>query len=495
MTFMIKYFEKVWRYFLVLRKFFALLIIAVMSFPLVNISAADTNLIPEADCKMNKGNNWAPYTGGKVSVVSLKTATDSKNTVLKATDLGKNTWETPFLEIFAIIKDDVDKNGAGRYKVSFEYMFQGEEDKDYNITTMIRSTRPMKVLTKKNNDSTQFRDSMGRISGKTGVWRTFNTTFGVVEEDVQNANTSWMFCFDGFPTDLTTMYFDDFVITRTAVKDITDVSVKGTVVSNSVKFKGAQTITDKNESSENTGNVQHCVNLLDKKTSTFDNIKTVEESGWTGFSSVDLSIVQGGYKESCLKMTTPKQTWGSPTIDIFPYIKEAGTYSLSMFVKFDGDTEQNLALILRGTRENSFIEERGGNFYGIISTKNVQAGQWTRITAQFTVSENDISADSWKLCFSTIKPEIKAIYVDEVVLIKGETDQLPENNEPDEAIVVADGTLKQNDGSLYNPQIKKVAITTSVVTIVVVAVTIALKIIIPKIFKKGEEKLKKRSPQ
>lgn len=247
---------------------------------------------------------------------------------------------------------------------------------------------------------------------------------------------------------------------------------------------GVSAADDKESAQSNTAK-----NLVEERTSTFENVNSVAESGWMGFSAGTLSIDATGYRGSCLKMTTPAQTWGSPTIDIFPFIKEEGTYSISMFVKFDGDTEQTLSLIVRGTRENSFIETRGTNFYGNIGSTKVQPGQWTQMTAEFTVKAEDISEkDNWNLCFSSIKPEIKAIYIDEVVLVKGKTTELPENAEPDEDVVVAEKSKPKNEKELYDPQIKKTAIKTSVVTAIIVVLTIALKIIIPKMLKKGEEK-------
>ena len=247
---------------------------------------------------------------------------------------------------------------------------------------------------------------------------------------------------------------------------------------------GVSAADDKESAQSNTAK-----NLVEERTSTFENVNSVAESGWTGFSAGTLSIDANGYRGSCLKMTTPAQTWGSPTIDIFPFIKEEGTYSISMFVKFDGEKEQGLSFVLRGTRENSFITAHGTNFYVNIGSQKIQSGQWTKMTAQFIVKEEDFSEkDSWKLCFSTIKPEVEAIYIDDFVLIKGKVSELPENTEPDEDIIVSEDSRPKQDKELYPPQIKKTVVITSIVTLIVVALTITLKIIISKKFKQGEEK-------
>ncbi len=247
---------------------------------------------------------------------------------------------------------------------------------------------------------------------------------------------------------------------------------------------GVSAADDKASAQSNTAK-----NLVEERTSTFENVNSVAESGWMGFSAGTLSIDANGYRGSCLKMTTPSQTWGSPTIDIFPFIKEEGTYSISMFVKFDGEKEQGLSFVLRGTRENSFIIAQGTNFFISIGSKKVQPGQWTKMTAQFIVQKEDIlEKDSWKLCFSTIKPDIKAIYIDDFVLIKGKVSELPENTETDEDIIISEDSRPKQDKELYPPQIKKTVIITSIVTVVIVALTITFKIVVSKKFKRGKEK-------
>lgn len=416
---------------------------------------------------------WSVFGTCNVSTEYVTTKNGAKETALKSTGLGKNTWSSPCVDIFSIIKKDVEKNGAGRYAISFNIMLEGEENKEYNLSLIVRSSQKTTLFNKGDGGEAGYRNGLGRVKAVTGVWKSFSTTFGVLEEDVQGEQT-WKLCLDSLPKDLHTVWLNDFSIIR--FSDDTSPDVRNTVCVDCTKFADTQRPKENNSPSQN---------LIENVTSTFEGIKKWQDTQWTSFFAGNMSIAEEGYTGACLKMETPQKTWGSPALEIFPYIKEEGQYSVSMFVKYDGEGEKNLSLILRGTKANSFIQVRDTNFFGTIDVKKVYAGEWTRMTATFTVTKEDIAQDdSWRMCFSTIQPDIKALYIDEVVLIKGSVNDLPKENESNESVEHQHHKPKEEIPPLYEGNIKKTAITTSIITFIITTLVIVIKIFLPVLIKK-----------
>lgn len=229
-------------------------------------------------------------------------------------------------------------------------------------------------------------------------------------------------------------------------------------------------------------------NLIDSKTSTFDGIKNWRETKWEDFYAGNMSLSNNGFSGTCLKMETPKNTWGSPALNVSPYIKAPGQYVFSAFIKYDGEGEKSFDFILRGTRETSIIKKHGKNFFGSICVKRVKAGQWEKVTATFNVTEEDLKAnDAWKLCISVVQLDIEALYFDEVVLIKGSTNDLPEPPQPNENVVF-DEQPEKGEKQLYDPAIKETAIKTAIITAVLVVIVVLIKISSYKIIRKGVKK-------
>ena len=230
-------------------------------------------------------------------------------------------------------------------------------------------------------------------------------------------------------------------------------------------------------------------NLIDSKTSSFDGIQDLRETKWFSFYAGEISISDNGFSGSCLKMETPRDTWGSPALDIFPYIDKPGQYIFSAYVKYDGQGEKHLNFILRGTRATSIIEKFGKNYYGSICAKRIKAGQWEKFTTVFNVTEEDLKLeDHWNLCISVVEPDIEALYFDEVVLIKGAANNNATNNEtvtePSKELEsnvdaeFKEKTIKEKK-QLYDPVIMETAIKTVKITAIVVAVVVLIKIILP----------------
>ncbi len=457
-----------------LKKLMAVTLVLFMLSCCIIVKAEGENIAFSGD--KNIGEMFSVFGTGKANIEYVTTKKGEKVPALKTTGLGENTWSAPCIDIFGVIKKDVEKNGAGRYAISFDVMLEGEENKAYDLSLLVRASAKTTLFVNGNGGEAGYRAPLGRVKAVTGKWKSFSTTFGVLKEDVQGEET-WKLCLDALPQGLHTVWICDFSIIR--FSDDATTEVKNTVCVDSAKFA---------EANEEDAVVSSGENLLDEKTSTFENIKNLQETKWYGFSAGKMSIAEEGYRGACLKMETPANSWGSPAVDIFPYITEAGQYSISMFVKYECENDKKLSIILRGSRKNSFIEQRNTNFYGELCTKNFKAGQWEKLTATFTVTEEDIAQpDMWRMCFSSIPADMKAVYIDEVVLIKGGIKDLPQNLTPNESVLLEQQEERQ-EVILYDENIKKTAIKTAINTFIIVIIVVPLKLVLPKVFKKGAKK-------
>lgn len=458
-----------------LKKLMAVTLVLFMLSCCIIVKAEGENIAFSGE--KNIGEMFSVFGTGKANIEYVTTKKGEKVPAVKTTGLGENTWSSPCVDIFGVIKKDVEKNGAGRYAISFDVMLEGEENKEYDLSLLMRASAKTTLFVNGNGGEAGYRAPLGRVKAVTGKWKSFSTTFGVLKEDVQGEET-WKLCLDALPQGLHTVWICDFSIIR--FSDDTTTEVKNTFCVDSAKFA---------EANEENAVVSSGENLLDKATSSFENVANWQNTKWTSFSAGNMSIIKEGYSGSCLKMETPKNTWGSPAIDIFPYITEAGQYSLSMFVKYECEINRKLSLIIRGSRKNSFIEQQNTNFYGDLCTKNVKAGQWEKFSATFNVTEEDLAEkDMWRLCFSSIQPDVKAVYIDEIAIVKGGVKDLPQNPTPNESVQLEQQEQKEKqEVILYDENIKKTAIKTAIITLVIVIVVVPLKIV-SKVFRKGIKK-------
>ncbi len=471
-----------------LRKFIVMAVVLTVFFSLVPIAyAANENMVPAGNAELKNlfsmenfgANGQMPqvvFGEGTPSIAQLKTKDGKTTLALKVTGLGKNTWSSPCVDIFSIIKKDVEKNGPGRYAVGFNLLLDGKEGEEYKLSVTVRASNKTELFSVGNGGEAGYRTSIGEVKALSGIWKNFSSTFGVKKEDVQG-DESWKMCLDRIPETLTTIYIADLMIFR--VSDDSSSTVQNTMCVDSSQY-ASMTATD-------TGKIEKGVNLLDEKTSTFSGVTDWQQTKWTGFSAGAMSISEEGYSGPSIKMETPKNTWGSPAIDIFPMITEPGEYTFSVFARYDGEGEKKLNIIMRGTKETTVIEQHGTNFYGQLCSKTLTAGQWSKMTATFKVTEEDLQGeDSWKVCYSSISADIEAVYFDEAVLIKGTSTDLPEAVTPDEGVVVEQ---KSEEKQLYDPNTKDAMVKTAIITAVIVIMVILFKTVLwPFIIKKGAGK-------
>ncbi len=446
------------------------------------------NLVPQADCVMETTNSWKTIGTCEIGTQQTTTKDGKKDQALRATGLGVDTWSSPSYDIYNAIKADVEKYGSGRYAITFNLMFEGEEGKEYDFNFLVRASNKTDLFSNGDGGAGGYRCSLGRGRIKSGVWRNVSTTFGISKSDVQGEET-WVLCFDGIKEDIKSIWIDDFTLMR--VSDDATPKVKNFMCVDSPKYMatGGQQTSNDEETKEET---KKGINLLENYTPTFSGLATWQQSGWEGFVAGKMSLSDEGYSGNCLKMETPEKTWGSPALNVYNYIDEPGQYTFAVFVKYDGNNEKKFNFIIRGTKVTSFIRESGSNFIGPLGAKKVTAGQWSKVVFTFNVTADDLKTeDSWKICISTVDNDIQALYFDEAVLIKGDASNLPDDPTPDEGVILEQKAEKE-EKQLYDPETKDVAVKTLIITAVVVFVVISTKIFLPMVIKKlnkqGEEK-------
>jgi hypothetical protein len=138
-------------------------------------------------------------------------------------------------------------------------------------------------------------------------------------------------------------------------------------------------------------------------------------SAWTapyGGGALTISETTANSGTRSLKMGSRADTWNSPAINIYSYLKQggSGTYVISLWVyvdKYASGTSSGRLLVRGGNSSdaNSFIKLEGSNYFGIISSMfATPANTWTKYTGVIVVEDSDISRASgtFSLCIDTL---------------------------------------------------------------------------------------------
>ncbi len=128
-----------------------------------------------------------------------------------------------------------------------------------------------------------------------------------------------------------------------------------------------------------------------------------------------------------VRYTGMSQNWHSVAYDIYPDIKEPGTYVISFRYMLEGDIKKNASpagFVIRANKVNDFLPQQGSNVYadlGDVPT-DCQPGTWYEASYTINVSANDIAQkDNWNLCFHEIDTSVKAVCVDDMMISKKQT--------------------------------------------------------------------------
>lgn len=454
-----------------MKRIFAFLCSAALLCCIPVFAAPEGNLLPAAVSQMNPSNQaWFPFGG------TVEYRQEEQNTFLAYKTQPGQSWCSPALDLFGWVK----KGGAGEYQIQFDIMVSTSLEKTA-LNALFRCSNKTTHCTTPNDDATEFRGGLGRMDEMVhDVWRHITVSFDVAKEDLTGTQT-WLFCFDSIPDDISYIYLDNVELEK---KSDTVPTAKAGQSANPVAAISGEKIT------ANNGN-----NLIEKASADFDNIQDLKESRWVSFQGSPVLVEKGGYVGNCIAMYDVPYSWSSPALNIYPYIKEPGQYTISMLVKvvFEGEAA-NISITLRGDSANSFIQDHTTQFFSGIGGAEVTSGQWAVATGTFLVAPEDLQdAHNWMVCLGNLPANSASVRIDSVELIKntamnpppgsgqtgGQNNQGALNNGQNNANSQG-GQNEQSSGSgskvLFNPLTWAVAIGAAGVTLSIVILTIAVKI-------------------
>ncbi len=120
-------------------------------------------------------------------------------------------------------------------------------------------------------------------------------------------------------------------------------------------------------------------------------------------------------------------SWHSPAVNIYNLLKTggAGYYNISMVIRVDNldELDHQTRIIIRGTRENSFISNQGNNnyYYSVTPPVDLTDSAWCYLSGNLRVLNSDIQNDNgtFNLMIDVLKNvDNQNIYIDNVIIRK-----------------------------------------------------------------------------
>ena len=172
--------------------------------------------------------------------------------------------------------------------------------------------------------------------------------------------------------------------------------------------------------------------LLPLIDSTFDDAEDMKDTKWTRIgNSVEMEIVEDGFSGNCLKYNkeaSKDASFHSAFIDIKPYIKNAGTYTLRFKFKVvgsDGSSNAFAGVVRTDSKDKYSFCPEGKDFRGTGSVGAVDDETWYLYTASLTISPEDVAVEkgSWRFGLQSIQEGIETVYLDEVEVFETSYDE------------------------------------------------------------------------
>lgn len=363
---------------------FLMITIIVGSLALPVFAEKTENLVPAKNSTFESGStDWTALSGGTVSIADNP---DGSGKVLKYSDIPEKSYASPCLDIRPYVQGAITKPAT--VFGSLDVYAKGEE---VNCLMRLRTqTENGHSLCKQ--EGKNYCNIAPRVSIPEGEWTTIYFQFDVTKEDLSSTE-NWNIAFDGIYSNSTKIcpdafYIDNFTITAEELSD------------------SALQERPKPEDVEGEVNLaQTSANLIDSK----DSIFGAGTPAWKTMVGGVLSVVDSpdGADKVLEWSELPEEGWASPVFDIRPTIVKAVTEPVTIYGSIDiysPDTDLNLLLRIRTSTENGFsLCAKENKNYCVLSKTIAYAGDWTRITFNFTLTESDLkSTEPWNLCFDGI---------------------------------------------------------------------------------------------
>lgn len=398
-------------------------------------SAAGENLVSEENSSVFKNPSlWSEPYGGYITRVKVENSGDTSNCCLGFFRERFYSWESPCIDLYPVIGKDIRESGKGKdYVISFDVFFAGLAPGEKTLlNALFRCTNEVSASIIQNSESTEFRFAVTRYEIKTGLWYHIEAPVRFEYTDVSGEQT-WNFCFDSLDETVKAIYIDNFSVVegfdvgsiQNGYSGQTNAGVAGETAAPSYVISqptATPTATPiRNVIQSPIATAQPGENLLSEDESEFEDSLIT----WIPFGGAVCEIGEG-YSGNGLKMTSVPHSWSSPALDIAPYITSPGVYSVGLAVKVKGESEMSsVNLLIRGTRENSFLHASGNNVLTSLSSARGKTNEWFFVTGSFTVTEEDIkNKDQWLLCLGSISEGTKSLTIDKVQLVFGKASNI-----------------------------------------------------------------------
>lgn len=180
-----------------------------------------------------------------------------------------------------------------------------------------------------------------------------------------------------------------------------------------------------------TVNAEESMNVVDEKNSGFEKVTDLKETNWyklidaKGSTNSSASIfngieikTDGGHTGDNYLSATLKQSWFSPSINIYPFIKDAGAdaYILSFYYKSNKNIKLTKFLVRAlatdayedsGEFQPDITSKGQGNYYGYLNgtSTDPDANGWRYfISDPFEVVDEQFDGDhNWWFCLDQLK--------------------------------------------------------------------------------------------
>lgn len=222
-------------------------------------------------------------------------------------------------------------------------------------------------------------------------------------------------------------------------------------------------------------------NYVDAKNSGFEDAKSITDTGWFrltsqgGGSTAGIELkTDGGHTGKNYIQAKIEQSWYSPAINIYPFLKEAGegTYRIAVYMRSsDSSFAGKSAFVVRGKEADisesgdfpNIADKSDKNYYGVTkgSSGDPDENKWILFVSDpFDVSAETLEGDhTWWFCVDTLKKDTTLDF-DDFGIYRDDEFEDPNEEAPEEIVKTDISYLTEDTISNAFPAAEKADIVT-----------------------------------
>jgi hypothetical protein len=434
-----------------------LLVLCTIPFVAINVAAEEANIVDSKNSGFEGVTNLAD-----IDWFTLVDSTgNSKNTSYKGLSVklgdahtgnsclsltASQSWYSPSINLYPFFKEA----GAGKYVISYYVRCKEKTPTGYQVRALAAD---LAVGDEKNyfpaiedrtstGDGNYFKNHSGTLTEENNGWYYFESKVIEISATSLTTDHNWWFCLSGMLSTQYTVDIDDFCIRRATAQD----SVTPTPTATP---KPTPTPTTKPEGDEGdaggsgTGsNVEtNEFNCIDAINSNFEDANSIEDTKWFTLinsfgdskskSYAGLSLRAGSaHSGSKYISITADKSWYSPSINLHPFLKEAGAgeYVVTFYIRTKSKTPTSF--LVRALQSDLPTEEEADYFPNITDRKNNNyfgshpgsaslAGDWAYFVSEpFEVTASSLEKEhNWWFCIGEMSNTEWTVDIDDFMII------------------------------------------------------------------------------